>query len=177
MQTLFYIICLINDVAGSNEALPDKKRPMIRKIKDMLMTCIAFPLSMFVGLTFWGLYAVDRELVFPKAIDPYFPTWLNHVMHTNIMVFILIEMFCTYSSYPSRKRGISVLISFMASYLVWMHIVYYKTGVWVYPVMEVLALPFRLCFFIGLLGLATILYVSGEKLNGKIWGQPFKKVK
>ena len=34
----------------------------------------------FVVVTFWGLYAVDRELVFPKHLDKIVPMWLNHVM-------------------------------------------------------------------------------------------------
>lgn len=98
-------------------------------------------------------------------------------MHTNIVIFILIEMFATYNSYPARKKGVTLLITFMAVYLVWMHVVYYKTGVWVYPIFEVLNLPLRLCFFIGSLLLATSLYISGEKLNKSIWGNPLQKIK
>lgn len=134
-----------------------------------ILTCLAFPLSMFVGLTFWGLYAVDRELVFPKAIDPYFPSWLNHVMHTNIMLFILIEMYTCYAKYPSRKLGLTVLLSFMATYLIWIHVIHAYSGLWVYPVLDVLNLPGRLMFFVGLLGLCLMLYLFGEKLHKIIW--------
>ena len=31
-------------------------------------------------MTFWGIYAVDRELVYPKALDKLIPPWLNHIM-------------------------------------------------------------------------------------------------
>ena len=34
----------------------------------------------FVVLTFWGIYAVDRELVYPKHLDKIVPVWLNHIM-------------------------------------------------------------------------------------------------
>lgn len=34
----------------------------------------------FVVLTFWGIYAIDRELVYPKALDKVIPSWLNHIM-------------------------------------------------------------------------------------------------
>lgn len=142
-----------------------------------LLTCLAFPLSMFVGLTFWGLYAVDRELVFPKAIDEFFPTWLNHVMHTNIMVFILIEMFTSYAKYPARKVGMTVLGAFMATYLVWIHIIHAYSGMWVYPVLDVLNFPGRIAFFLGLLGLSLGLYVFGEMLHAVRWKRmmPVKK--
>lgn len=124
---------------------------------------------MFVGLTFWGLYAVDRELVFPKAIDPYFPGWLNHVMHTNIMIFILLEMYTSYAKYPKRKLGAGILTVFMLIYLIWIHIIHAYSDMWVYPVLDVLNLPGRLVFFIGLLGLSLSLYVVGEKLSKSIW--------
>ncbi len=37
-------------------------------------------LLQFVVITFWGLYAVDRELVYPAHLDKIIPWWLNHVM-------------------------------------------------------------------------------------------------
>ncbi|XP_050773769.1 uncharacterized protein LOC127031078 isoform X2 [Gopherus flavomarginatus] len=36
---------------------------------------------MFVAVTFWTLYAYDRELVYPKELDEINPPWLNHTMH------------------------------------------------------------------------------------------------
>lgn len=175
IQSIFYTICILNDCFGSNEV--QKKTPLIRKLKDMLFTSVAFPVAMFVGLTFWGLYAVDRELVFPKALDPYFPVWLNHVMHTNIMIFILIEMITSFREYPKQKIGLSILTGFMLSYLVWMHVVYYKTDVWVYPVMAVLNTPLRICFFLVLLGLSVTLYKLGDFINTKVWAKQIKHVK
>lgn len=129
---------------------------------------------MFVGTTFWGIYGVDRELVFPKVLDNYFPTWLNHVMHTNIMIFILIEMFTSYRKYPSRSTGMSILLVFMASYLVWIHVIHAYTGMWVYPILEVLNLPFRVVFFVAMLGFIVFLYLIGEKLNTTVWAETIK---
>jgi len=171
LQATFFTVCFINDVLGHNKDDNLTKTPRLRKLQDMIMSCLAFPISMFVGLTFWGLYFVDRELVLPKAIDPYFPWWLNHCMHTNIMVFVLIEMVMVRREYPSRRVGLSVLISFMLLYLVWVHVIFSMTGVWVYPVLDVLNLPMRLVFFGGLLSLAVVLYCVGEKLNTRLWGK------
>lgn len=134
-----------------------------------LLPSLAFPLSMFVGLTFWALYFVDRELVFPRALDPFFPAWLNHVMHTNIMIFILVEMFTTFRKYPKKTVGLSILGSVMVLYLVWIHIIHSYSGFWVYPVLDVLNMAMRWVFFAGLLGLSMGLYVVGEKLNNGYW--------
>lgn len=62
---------------------------------------------------------VDRELVLPKALDPYFPWWLNHLMHTMIMVSTLIEMMITPRKYPRKSFGLLCLLSFMIVYLIW----------------------------------------------------------
>lgn len=124
---------------------------------------------MFVGITFWGLYFVDRELVLPKVLDAYFPTWLNHLMHTNIMLFILIELFTSFRKYPNRKLGISILITVKLGYLIWLHVIKSYTNAWVYPVLDVLNLPGRIVFFAALLGLSLSLYVFGEKLNKIVW--------
>lgn len=170
LQATFFTISAINDVIGTNENYPrNQSIPFIRKLKDGILTCLAFPLSMFVGLTFWGLYAVDRELILPKAIDPFLPSWLNHAMHTNIMIFILIEMFISFRKYPSRKFSLTVLTGFLLAYLIWIHYIHAKSGLWVYPILNVLNLPLRIVFFAGLLGLCVILYIVGEKLNNFVW--------
>lgn len=63
--------------------------------------------------------AIDRELVFPKALDEFFPSWLNHVMHTNIMIFTLLEMITSFRVYPKRSKGFTGLFVFTAIYFVW----------------------------------------------------------
>lgn len=33
-----------------------------------------------VVLTFWGIYAVDRELIFPRVLDKIIPASHNHIL-------------------------------------------------------------------------------------------------
>ncbi|XP_029176526.1 androgen-induced gene 1 protein-like isoform X1 [Nylanderia fulva] len=176
LQAIFFLICLLNDFYGTNAVNP-KKPPFVRKLKDYFHASIGFPVAMFVGVTFWALMFVDRELVLPKALDPYFPWWLNHLMHTMIMVTTVFEMIVAPRQYPKRSRGLGILVSFMLVYLVWMHIIYYKSGIWVYPVMDVLTQPLRILFFAVLLMFCTILYFVGEMLNNIVWGNEHTKHK
>ncbi|KAG7209537.1 hypothetical protein KM043_015617 [Ampulex compressa] len=169
VQAIFFFICVVNDWCGTNAVNP-KKPPLIRKIKDYMHATLSFPLAMFVGVTFWSLMFVDRELVLPKAMDPYFPWWLNHLMHTMIMVSTVLEMLVAPRKYPKRSRGLGGLILFMLVYLIWIHVIYFKSGVWVYPVMDVLILPLRILFFIVLLVFSMILYCAGESLDNFVWG-------
>ncbi|KAK0172150.1 hypothetical protein PV328_005502 [Microctonus aethiopoides] len=168
-QAVFFFLCVLNDFYGTNKIAP-KNAPIFRRIKDYFHATYSFPLAMFVGITFWGLMAVDRELVLPKALDPYFPTWLNHLMHTMIMVTTVIEMFAAPRQYPSRRNGFIGLYILMLTYLVWMHVIYYKSNVWVYPVMEVLSLPLRIAFFVVLFAFSGFLYYAGEVFDHLVWG-------
>ncbi|XP_012263358.2 androgen-dependent TFPI-regulating protein-like isoform X2 [Athalia rosae] len=173
LQAVFFFVCLANDFGGSNELSPTK-RPFLRRFKDFFHASLAFPVAMFVGVTFWALMAVDRELVLPRAVDPYFPWWLNHLMHTMIVVSTIAEMFTAPRQYPSRLAGLGGLLVFMAIYLIWVLIIYTKGGIWVYPVMEVLSWPLRICFFLVLFLFAAALYIFGEYFDRLIWGQTRK---
>ncbi|XP_076232447.1 androgen-induced gene 1 protein isoform X3 [Calliopsis andreniformis] len=172
IQAVFFFICMLNDVFGTNAVSP-KKPPFIRKLKDYVHAVLSFPVAMFVGITFWSLMFVDRELVFPKVLDAYFPWWLNHLMHTMIMVSTLMETILVPRTYPKRSKGLFGHFMFMFMYLVWIHIIYLKSGAWVYPVMEVLTLPLRLLFFLTLLSISVILYYVGETLDNLVWGKKY----
>ncbi|XP_069696675.1 androgen-induced gene 1 protein-like isoform X3 [Periplaneta americana] len=175
LQSVYFTICLINDFFGNND-ISIKEKPLIRKLKDYMYATVAFPLAMFVGVQFWALMAIDRELVFPKALDPFFPSWLNHVMHTNIVIFTVLEMVTTFRVYPKRSKGLTGLLVFLAVYLVWLHIIYANSGVWVYPVLEVLNWWQRVIFYIVSLCIACGLYLIGETLNKAIWGKVQKQL-
>lgn len=176
LQTVYFFIALLNDFFGSNENAPAKP-PFIRKLKDYIFASLAFPTAMYVGVTFWSLMAIDRELVFPKVLDEFFPTWLNHLMHTNIMIFIYLEMFLTFRPYPKRKRGISGMLILLVAYLSWVHVIYYYSGTWVYPILEVLNWPLKVCFYLASLVLGIGFYLLGEFSNNKIWAKQISQTK
>lgn len=73
----------------------------------------------FVSTMFWGLYFLDRNLIMPKYLDVYFPSWLNHTMHTFVSVFACLEMITAYRPYPSRVHGLGIHLGFQLIYLVW----------------------------------------------------------
>lgn len=161
---------MLNDFIGSNEAT-NKDRPLIRKVRDYIFGSLAFPLVFDVGGMYWLLYAIDRELVMPKAIDAFFPAWLNQTVHTNIMVFALIEMILLHHKYPSRKSALTGLSIFMVGYLAWIHVIFYNTGIWVYPVLSVLNWPQRILFYIFTLSVPIFFFYIGEFFNKIVWSK------
>ncbi|XP_073992521.1 androgen-dependent TFPI-regulating protein-like isoform X2 [Rhodnius prolixus] len=176
LQALYYSVCLINDILGPKDA-ETGNTTTLNRVKDFMEASIAFPIAMFVGSTFWGLMAIDRELVLPKALDPYFPVWLNHVMHTNIVVFQILETLTSSREYPQRKYSISALFLFQTCYLSWMHVVYMKSGLWVYPIFNVLNIPQRIVFFACSYATGFLFYFLGERINYYLWGMASKSKK
>ena len=46
-----------------------RKSLELRAVIDFVFSTLAFPVGVFVSVSFWGLYAINRELVFPgKAL-------------------------------------------------------------------------------------------------------------
>merc|ERR1712071_109656 len=85
LQLVYFSHCLLNDFYGTS-SLVKRERAYLQKLRDYLFGALAFPLALFVSITFWGLWAVDREIIFPSALDAFFPSWLNHILHSSIAV-------------------------------------------------------------------------------------------
>lgn len=98
-------------------------------------------------------------------------------MHTNVALFIVMELFVTFRQYPNRKLGVTSLTIFMLGYVIWIHVIKYVSGKWVYPILEVLDMPARTAFmvFIGIFCISF--YFVGEYLNNKVWAREIKTAK
>lgn len=168
LQAFYFSVAFVNDCVGSNET-DIKDRPLIRKIKDYFFSAFAFPLALDVALLFWSMYTIDRRSVFPDEVDWFFPAWLNHILHTNVAVFIVIELVILHRQYPSRKEGICGLMIFMFSYLAWMHVTRLFAGKWAYPILEMLDIPGKIAFFVFTMSFPIAMYFFGEFLNGIVW--------
>ncbi|KAA0188496.1 hypothetical protein HAZT_HAZT009109 [Hyalella azteca] len=87
LQCAFFSSCFLSNVFSSAQRSKRKTAP--EKTLDFLFSSIVFPLAVFVATSFWGLFFTDRELVFPKIFDEFFPSWLNHVVHTLPLVAVV----------------------------------------------------------------------------------------
>ncbi|XP_076653598.1 androgen-induced gene 1 protein isoform X5 [Halictus rubicundus] len=174
LQAIFFLICTLNDWFGTNAVNP-KKPPLIRKFKDLLHASLGFPVAAFVALVFWTLMFIDRELVFPKVLDPYFPWWLNHLMHSMVLVSTVIEMIIAPRQYPRRLTGLSTTVIFDFIYLIWVNVIYYKSGIWVYPLLSLMSVPVRMLFMLSMMVFNGILYFVGEAIHNFVWGNEHNK--
>lgn len=99
-------------------------------------------------------------------------SWLNHFIHTDILILIVIEMVILHRQYPKRKcfnlLGLSTLIF---CYMFWLHKIHDKTGYWVYPILATLNFVESVVFHAFNVAVALAFYFLGWFLNSRIWNE------
>jgi hypothetical protein len=68
---------------------------------------------------FWTIYNYDRSLVYPAIVDQYVAPHVNHFMHTDVAVVVVLEMLLRPHYYHHRNRHLGILLLFCWSYLAW----------------------------------------------------------
>ncbi len=136
IQLVYFSLCIVNNLFGS-QATAKNSASGLQRARDFVFATVAFPIGQFVGLMFWTLYAIDRDLVFPVILDKFFPPYVNHLMHTTVIPLGLVEMAIMYHIYPPRKCGIATSMMFCFAYLAWIMVVAVYGGIWVYPILKV----------------------------------------
>ncbi|CAH1247420.1 AIG1 [Branchiostoma lanceolatum] len=166
-HTLFFGSCVLADLI---EGVLGKKAAGLRKVQDYVLASVLFPMSMIVTVVFWGMYAVDRELIFPAALDKIIPPWINHVWHTTVVPVLLLEMYLVHHRHPSRRAGLTGAVTVGIVYLIWVLIVAQVGGFWVYPFMAAMSnfQFFLFCCLVAVIGCSF--YLLGEFCNKIFWG-------
>ncbi|XP_070589749.1 androgen-induced gene 1 protein isoform X2 [Erythrolamprus reginae] len=89
VQAIFFGICVLTDLSslltkGNDSQEQERQLRKLISLRDWMMAVVAFPIGVFVVVMFWSIYIYDRELVYPKLLDNFIPTWLNHGMRRKV---------------------------------------------------------------------------------------------
>ncbi|XP_059166198.1 androgen-induced gene 1 protein-like [Physella acuta] len=167
LQTLYFGFCVVSDLAE----LAALQHKCLRNWRDTFHSTIAFPVGTFVVLLFWGLYSIDRELVYPKALDDIIPSWLNHLLHTTPLPFLITDKYLVYHVHPPRLKGMIKASSIALIYIVWILFIAFYDNIWVYPILKTLSVHGRAVFLIFCMVIFGLLYILGEKTSSAFWKQ------
>ncbi|XP_050773772.1 androgen-induced gene 1 protein-like isoform X4 [Gopherus flavomarginatus] len=110
-----------------------------------------------------------RDFIFSVLV---FPVGL----HTTILPLLLIELITCPHKYLSKLKGMIGLSIFGTSYLTWVLWVNYASGIWAYPILEVLGVPGKAVLFSISYLVMIGFYLLGEHLTKFLWGD-FRKYK
>ncbi|XP_042239645.1 androgen-dependent TFPI-regulating protein-like isoform X2 [Homarus americanus] len=169
LQFTYFTLAFVNDILGSC-SITAKKQSALQKFCDFYFSTVVFAIGSFVSISFWGLYNINRDLIFPVVFDSWFPNWLNHNVHTTPLVGVLTELYLVPHTFPKRKTGLTVVTCLCLLYLIWVCFIAYQSGHWVYPILAALPLIERAVFISAMSVLISLFYIVGEVLNRNVWG-------
>ncbi|CAB3400798.1 unnamed protein product [Caenorhabditis bovis] len=139
-------------------------------ITDFMFFTSVFPIAVVTSGLFWGLYAIEPELVMPAWVARLIPSWLNHVTHTLPIFYVLLETRVHKRKLPTKRTSFIMSCLLVFFYFVIIFAIRYIDGFWIYPLLQlfnfhhfVLAYIAGVAGFFSLTQLAVIL--SGNRKN------------
>jgi len=165
-QLLFFGLQFITDLLPRSSV-----KHKLQNVSDRIFTTIAMPISLFVAITFWAIYAVDRKLVYPDRFDLFVPPYMNHFWHTTIALWVTLEVVVYFHRFPKLADALLTNLVVNLAYLGWILWVYNQTGFWVYPILKVLPFPYLLLFFAGSISFSMVLYFVGKGISYTRWSK------
>ncbi|XP_065898257.1 androgen-dependent TFPI-regulating protein-like [Dysidea avara] len=143
---------------------------VFQDIVDFAFTALIFPMSLFVAVAFWGVYAVDREGIYPLILDSLLPSLLNHVWHSFIVVCVILEMLLVFHPYPTALRAIISMFVINIIYSIMVVYLRQATGKWAYSFLHSFPPPLVPVFFASSYVTTIIFYYIGKTLAYLRWG-------
>ncbi|XP_066151945.1 androgen-dependent TFPI-regulating protein-like isoform X1 [Euwallacea fornicatus] len=164
LQIVFLVVAITDDALKGLSI-----KSYFGNIRQTLFVSLMLPSSLLVVSMFWGIWMVDRELIFPIAIDEFYPSWLNHTMHTFIVLPVFIELWSQSGRPPLKhsikNRAFAIMATYCFIYQLMYFCIYFFHGIWLYPIYLVLSWPqrmvlitfqFALCAIYQKLGIALL---------------------
>jgi len=131
---------------------------------------VLFVFSSLVGICFWGLYFLDRDLILPASLGNVYPLDLNLFQHGFTMLLIWVELFLVEKSNSGSVLQDIVRITVVGiAYLGWTAIIVFKNkGLWPYPFQTDLPLIGHVLFY-GLAFFIMLLLIVTKRVLVYVW--------
>ncbi|XP_020900731.1 androgen-induced gene 1 protein isoform X3 [Exaiptasia diaphana] len=166
-QLCYFVLASLMDIIA---LIRGQESKTLLTIRDTFFASFAFPYGVFVATSFWGIYSIDRELIFPKLLDAIIPNWINHALHTWCAVAAILEAAINCHDYPRNRVGITLMLSFGVVYISWLFYIANTMNYWVYPFLRVMETYARLSFFTVCATILALFYMIGKWMTVAIWG-------
>ena len=105
LQSIYFAIALFNVIFGSDSKTAEMSSK-VQKLRDFIFGSLALPIGGFVTISFWFIYLVNRNLIFPKELEQFFPPIVNHLMHTTPLLSQIFELLFIFHIQPKRLHGL-----------------------------------------------------------------------
>lgn len=132
----------------------------------------------FILIVFWVLWHADKQFVVKKENfegDDSVSFFMNICMHGLPTFFMLVEFFL--SEFQGSLWNYYLLSAFFLLYILVMFFFYSETGMWPYPILNLLSAQYRTVFLAYCLGMILVLYALLAFFHKRITTASTKKKK
>lgn len=137
-------------------------------VKNILSCCSA-PMEALISTLYWGLRAIDPELVVPKELElPLTPDLSFHLAPSVLLVFDLLFLSPPWAISVIPALVLSLAIAF--AYWFWIELCYSKNGFYPYPLFALMDTNQRIALFVGSAVFMTLSTVTLKWLYSRING-------
>ncbi|VVC95610.1 unnamed protein product [Leptidea sinapis] len=147
--SLFYFpICFYCDWKELKGQWDQPRVRILRQIKDVVMTSILLPTTLYSDYLFWRVWNKDPGLIGPVAVFVYLPTWAHHSLHTVSAVVIIMDLLLVPRQRPeSLLPGLALSTAFVSAYTI-MVTYNYMHGIAVYSILNIFNTPKKVLLII-----------------------------
>ncbi|XP_014262020.1 androgen-induced gene 1 protein-like isoform X2 [Cimex lectularius] len=167
IQLGYFVVALTVDIMAICSYTLDAPNGWL-KARSFFRCSIAIPCGLYTCVMFWIFHWYDVAL-----LGDYNSPWLRHTLYTSNVIILLFDViFC---KGESSEIVISLLVinAPCLLYFIWLHIIYYCTGVWAVSFVKNLTLVERLLMYVGTVLEHWVGYFIGRLLNDILWNEDF----
>ena len=167
IQTIYFFLSLLAHLT---------RHMRLRKLCEFLFASVVFPLGSLITAEFWSIYAIDRELIYPKIMDSYIPNLMNHICHTFIFLLIVLDMAVVphFRALGLLAETLMVVLT-VTGYTGLMLWIRFYAGFWVYPLMNYLSHLQLIIFLLFSFGVYYVIQRGGVFISMRRWTTKHKK--
>jgi hypothetical protein len=116
-----------------------------------------------VNILFWGIIAIDKNLIFNNNSD-ILPLPLNLFLHGGNMLVLLLDNYFITKHYITKSLGWRFLLSFASFYSVFLHFLYHFFSIELYGLVSKL----NLAHYLIIVVFGFMFFLSGNALHSKM---------
>ena len=158
VELVYFTLQFINDLLPPNSSF----KTITHARLNFVFTTVIFPLACYVSLSFWAVYAYDKNLIYTEVSQ-----LLNHLTHTVIVVWVVLEVVLCRHKFPTLSVAMVPISTCCLLYISWVELIHAYTGFWVYPIFN--TLPQSRISFLGFYSFSIIvcfgLFLLGKALS------------
>ena len=171
LQVVYFFLAFLTDlIPGWRKEVKSR----FKKLRDFLFTTAVFPAAAFVFTTFWTLLTIDKKFLIPPGMDvakvPGLPL-LNHLWHSTILLYALVEMLLVFHRYPSNAVAAAFIFIYSSCYIAWLVWIVIVSDIWVYPFLKMMPPVLTSVFFAASIFVFLGIYFVGKMISYLRWGE------